>query len=108
VVAGLVRRTGNAWWINLNVSAPINDWLSVSGNLGHQWARDLNDRRLGFPYSTWDLGATAKWRSFSLDLRYIDTTISKRDCAALNGARNGRWCGAAALVTLSYTFTTEN
>jgi uncharacterized protein (TIGR02001 family) len=96
--------SGPGWWLNLNVAAPVNAWLSLSGNLGRQWARDLNGRGLGFPYSTWDVGATAKWRSFALDLRYIDTTISERECAAFNGARNGRWCGGAVLLTLGYSF----
>lgn len=98
--------TGTGWWINANASAPINDWLSVSGNLGRQSARDLDGRGLGFPYVTWDFGATAKWRSFALDLRYTDTSISKEACAAFSGPRNGRWCGAAILATLTYLITT--
>jgi hypothetical protein len=96
--------SGTGWWLNLNASAAITDWLSVSGNLGRQWAHDFNGSGFGFPYSAWDLGVTAKWRNIALDLRYVDTTISKFECAAFNGPRNGRWCGAAAIATFSYAF----
>jgi uncharacterized protein (TIGR02001 family) len=100
--------TGNGWWINANAAYKLNDWLSVSGNLGHQWVHDLDAiPGIGFPYSAWDLGATASWKDFALDVRYVDSSISKSECAAFNGAGNGRWCTATVVATLTYNFSSE-
>jgi uncharacterized protein (TIGR02001 family) len=99
--------TGTGWWVAGGASYALNDWLSLSGNAGHQWVHDLDPfhSTIGFPYTEWDLGATATWHHFALDARYFDTSISKTKCAALYGPGNGGWCTATAVVTLSYSIS---
>jgi uncharacterized protein (TIGR02001 family) len=53
----------------------LTDWLSLSGTVGYQHVKDIDSS-----YVHWDLGATATWKAFALDLRYIDTNLSKADC----------------------------
>jgi uncharacterized protein (TIGR02001 family) len=96
--------TGNGWWLDASGSYMLNDWLSVGGQVGHQWIEDLSGVP-GFPYTYWDLGVTASWNNISLDLRYADSSISRADCAAFNGPGNGHWCTATIIATLSYSFT---
>lgn len=95
--------TGTGVWLNGNASYVVNDWVTVSGNVGHQWADKLDNAGTGFPYTQWDLGATATWNKISLDVRYVDTSISKSTCEGFNGPRNN-WCGATVVGTLSYAF----
>src|SRR5262249_41299918 len=60
-------QTGTGWWVVGGASYAVNDWLSVSGNVAHQWVHDLDpfSSVIGFPYTEWDLGATAAWKSFT-------------------------------------------
>ncbi len=96
--------TGNGYWIGGTASYAMNDWISFSGNIGRQWVSDLNNAGTGFPYTHWDLGVTASWNDFSLDLRYIDTSVGKSTCTGFNGPRNN-WCGPTVVATVSYAFT---
>lgn len=98
--------SGTGWWLNANASYAFNEWLALSGNFGRQSAGDLNSTiGVGFPYYVWDAGLTASWNQFALDVRYVDTDLSSEECAALNGAGNGNWCGATVVGTLTYSFT---
>lgn len=96
--------TGTGVWIGGTASYAINDWVSVSGNVGHQWVNELDNVGTGFPYTHWDLGATATWNNFSFDVRYIDTDISKSTCEGFNGPKNN-WCGPTVVGTITYNFT---
>jgi uncharacterized protein (TIGR02001 family) len=96
--------TGTGVWIGGNATYALNDWISISGNVGHQWVNELDNVGIGFPYTHWDLGATATWNGFAFDVRYIDTTISKAECEAFNGARNN-WCGPTVVGSITYNFT---
>ena len=50
--------TGNALWGT--ASYTVTDWLSISGNIGHQWAQ--NAKYAGSrDYTYGDIGATATW-----------------------------------------------
>jgi uncharacterized protein (TIGR02001 family) len=93
--------TGN--WLAGGGSYTVADWLSVSANLGHQWvqaAKYFGSR----DYTEWDLGATAAWKSFSLDARYVDTDLGKGSCANFwMPTRNA--CQAGFVATLSYNFS---
>ena len=82
----------------------LNDWVSLSGNIGRQWVEDLNNAGTGYPYTHWDLGATATWNNISLDIRYIDTDISRSTCEGFNGPKNN-WCGPTVVGTITYNFT---
>lgn len=90
----------SATWLSGGVVVPINDWLSVSGNVGYQWFDDnafvgLND------YAHGDIGVTASWEIFALDLRYVMTDIENTDCVF------NKWCESKFLVTLSLTKGSE-
>ena len=62
------------------VSVPLaGDWLSASGQVGHQWMG--NNDYWGTPdWIFFDVGVTAKWRMFTLDVRYGGTNTSRADC----------------------------
>ena len=75
----------------------LNDWLTASANIGHQWASNIP-----VDYSHFDAGATASWKGISLDLRYLGTDLSKVNCATYwMGTKNA--CSAGFAATLSYT-----
>lgn len=96
--------SGRGVWLSGNADYTVNDWISVSGNIGRQWVSDLDGSGFGYPYTHWDLGVTASWNNISLDIRYVDTDISKSKCEAFNGPRNN-WCGATVVGTITYNFT---
>ncbi len=74
----------------------LNDWLTVSANVGHQWVQTAPS-----DYTHGDVGATATWKQFSLDARYVSTSINKRDCANFwMGTRNA--CSGGFVATLTY------
>ena len=90
--------TGNALYGN--ASYTILDWLSVSGNLGHQWAQ--NAKYAGSSDYTWaDIGVTASYKGFALDLRYSGTDLSNVKCAAFYMATKHA-CAGNAVATLTY------
>jgi len=56
----------------------------------------------GYPYTHWDAGATFNWRRWSLDLRALGTSLSRRECGLIEGGQG--WCGAAAVASVTYRF----
>ena len=71
----------------------------ISGEVGH-WSFGTTDsfygcttRRLSRTrtasrcpsYTTWNVGFGWTWKVFTVDLRYIDTDLSKGDCNAFTG-----------------------
>jgi len=78
----------------------------ISANLGHDSVIELNgsDEGYGYPYLHWDIGATATWNGFSLDLRYVDTDISLAECGTYKGPAGAHWCGSTVLLSLGYMF----
>ena len=99
-------QTGTGWWVAGNATYAITDWLSVSGNVAHQWAADLDKiNGIGWPYTEYDIGFTGTYKNFALDVRYLDTSISKNECATFNGYGNRHWCGGTFLATLTFNFT---
>lgn len=99
-------QSGVAWYSWLGVSYKIADDLSASGNVGHQSVHEWDSIGMsGFPYVNWDLGLTATRGPFALDVRYITTTLSGRQCALTEGGAH--WCQGAIVAALSYTFGGE-
>ncbi len=113
-------QSGTGWYIEGTASYAVNDWLAISGDVGHQWVSrvdnltipnttDINNeesfslRSSGLPYTHWDLGATATYKAFSLDVRYIDTDLSKVQCYWTQGATG--LCGATVAATLTYNIS---
>jgi uncharacterized protein (TIGR02001 family) len=72
---------GDGEYLEGTASYAVNDWLSISGNVGHQWVAAAPS-----DYTHWDVGATASWHNFALDARYVDTDIGAGACA-------GFWMG---------------
>ena len=93
--------TGNALWGT--ASYTVTDWLSISGNIGHQWVQ--NAKYAGSrDYTYGDIGATATWKGFALDLRYNGTDLNTTQCAAFYMATNDA-CKGNFVATLTYNIS---
>ncbi|MFD1331225.1 TorF family putative porin [Methylopila musalis] len=68
----------------------------VSGSFSKQWTT----QNFVKDYLYWDAGAGVSYKAVTLDLRYSDTNLSKRDCLGYIGNRD--WCGSRLLATLSF------
>jgi hypothetical protein len=73
-------------------------------------------------YSTWNVGFGWTWKVFTVDLRYVDTTLNKGDCnaftsdhtavtngvggvTAINAGPTSNWCGPTFVARLSADLT---
>ena len=86
--------------------------ISFSGELG-RYALGRTSAYLGGvnlkDYTYWNLGASYTYKAATLDLRYHDTDLSKRNCfvntgdprGIYSGSNSSKWCGAAFIATLS-------
>jgi len=83
--------SGTSWHEKAGAEFALTDWLSVSGHYG----RITIER--GVSRHHFDVGATAKWRSLSLDARYGGTDLAKPQCYYTN------WCAPAAAVTATWS-----
>lgn len=86
--------TGTSNYIEGTASYPIMDWLSISANVGHQWVETGPD------YTHADFGATATWKSFSLDGRYVTTDLGQTNCVFYMTTRNA--CAGGFVATITY------
>ncbi|MGH0032077.1 MAG: TorF family putative porin [Myxococcota bacterium] len=102
--------SGDSHWITGGVEVPVPEsalpeWLAItaSGNVGHQ-AIDRDVSSFGVrDYLTWDLGATFSMFGLDLDLRYVDTDVSRDSC--FGGGRSvGDLCEARAVVSIGKSF----
>jgi uncharacterized protein (TIGR02001 family) len=107
-------QTGTGWYIEGTAAYTVNDWLSFSANLGHQWVSRVDSLTIpnsydgedpfiyssGLPYTHWDIGATFTYKQFALDVRYVDTNLSSVQCYWTQGAKN--LCDATVMATLTY------
>ena len=94
---------GNSNYINGNAVWAVNDWLSLSGTVGHQWAQAA--KTFGSTdYTHYDIGGTVTYKSLALDIRYVDTDLSKASCSAFWMATNNA-CGGTAMATLTYNIS---
>lgn len=89
-------RDGSAWYAGGTLAWVLNDWVSITSNIGHQW---VNHTLPG--YTHWDIGAVGTWHNFTLDARYVDTDLSHGACIAFASGKRG-WCSAGAVVQLTY------
>jgi hypothetical protein len=96
----------------------------ASGEAGY-WDLGTTDAFYGSialpSYTTWNFGVGWTWKVFTVDLRYIDTDLSKSECNAFTGdhtatfslggvtaINNGNlsdWCGARFVARLSADLT---
>ena len=87
---------GTAWYVEGTAAYAINDWLSVSGNLGHQWVDAAPS-----DYTHWDIGLSATWKSWVLDVRYNGNDIGTANCAAY-WMGTSKACQDTVVATLTY------
>lgn len=79
--------SGDAISLKGGVSVPLLDKfafmgaLSASGNVGYQWIDD-NATFGTSDYLYYDLGLSAEWEIFVIDLRWVGTDLSKAQCFA--------------------------
>ena len=66
---------GNAWYFQIGGEVPINDWLSASGNYGYQTVDTPFYFITKDSYSNWNLGLTATYKAYSLNVMYSQTDL---------------------------------
>jgi hypothetical protein len=120
------------WTAPSTIPMPSGVGLYISGEYGYQWlgTSDAFYGLAGTPfaagipyadYATWNVGFGWTWKVFTLDLRYIDTDLSKADCNAFTSDYTARftgdvspinpggfgsdWCGARFVARLSADLT---
>jgi hypothetical protein len=86
--------------------------MIISGELGYYdlgtTSPQLGSVRL-VSYTYWNAGISCSWKNLTLDLRYHDTDLSKRECfvdttdpaGIVSGSGQSRWCSAAFVATLA-------
>jgi len=89
---------GTSHYLEGQAAYTVNDWLTISANLGHQWVELAPS-----DYTHADIGATAAWHGFSFDARYVTSDLSKANCGFYMGTKNA--CSGGFMGTLSYTVT---
>jgi hypothetical protein len=120
--------TGNVTWTAPSTMLQNGVGMYISGDVGY-W--DLGTSNIfyaappAFPggvkytsYATWDVGLGFTWKVLTLDLRYIDTNLTKAECNVFTSAQNAsfnpgnvtaqnpnglgtNWCSAAFVAKLS-------
>lgn len=80
--------SGVAWRVEGEAAYALTPNLTLNAGIGRRWIERGQDR------SYWNLGATAKWKTLSLGVRYEDTDLSRAEC----GYRD--WCAPAIVGTL--------
>jgi uncharacterized protein (TIGR02001 family) len=78
----------------------ILDWLSISGNVGHQWVELANAANNSRDYTYADIGLTASYKGFALDVRYSGTDLGTVACGFYMGTRHA--CAGDVIATLTY------
>jgi hypothetical protein len=106
----------------------------ISGEFGHYWfgRTDSFYGNTVFPgqadgiqlpeYNTWNVGLSFTYKVFTLDLRYVDTDLSRSNCNVLTGDQGAsfapgnitainpsglgsNWCGSTFVAKLSFDLT---
>jgi uncharacterized protein (TIGR02001 family) len=109
------------------VALPLGAGMYLSGEVGHYWFGGTLNPFLQIPalgvglpgYTTWNAGLGFTWKTFTLDLRYYDTDLSKANCnyltgdqtAGLNsktGFNESTWCGSAFVAKFAFDLTLAN
>lgn len=90
---------GTAGYIGGTASYPVTGWLSLSGNVGHQWVQAAPT-----DYTHFDLGLTATWRRFVLDVRANGTDLDTVGCNfyMTSSVFNSGICTTGVVGTLTY------
>jgi len=120
------------WTAPSSVPLPTGVGAYISGELGYQWL-GTSDNFYGLPgtpfaagikyadYATWNVGIGWTYKVFTLDLRYVDTNLSRAECNAFTsdftarqtgdvssinpGGFGSNWCGSRFVARLSADLT---
>ena len=85
---------GTGGYLEGTASYPLADWLTLSTNVGHQWVENAPS-----DYSHFDLGVTATWRNWSLDMRGAGTDLNTVDCLYYINSKNACTTGFVGMLT---------
>jgi len=85
---------GTGWYVEGTAAYAVNDWLSISGNVGNQ-----SVHAAPHSYTHYDFGATATWKSWALDVRYVGNDISTADSTFWIGTPHGTQDTVVATLT---------
>jgi uncharacterized protein (TIGR02001 family) len=90
---------GTGGYIAGTFSYPLLDWLSVSGTVGHQWVDAAPT-----DYTHFDLGLSATYRHWVLDVRANGTDMGAAACSFYmpSSIANGQVCTTGVVATLTY------
>jgi uncharacterized protein (TIGR02001 family) len=108
--------TGTYAALTAKVDLPFLSGLAASGELGRYRLGTTSPQTgsVRLPdYTYWNAGLSYTYKVVTLDLRYHDTNLSKRDCYTLttdpaglvSGTSRSNWCSAAFVATLSVDLT---
>lgn len=75
---------------------PTDVGAYISGSFSRMWT----SKNFVPDYNYWDAGVGLTYKAMTLDFRYSDSNLSKRECALQIGARGS--CGDRYLVSLSF------
>ena len=68
--------TGDAFWLGGNLTVPLGEYFSISGNVGNQW---VDEDYGGTDYVHYDIGISATYQNITFDARYIATDLDSVD-----------------------------
>jgi conserved hypothetical protein, proteobacterial len=89
---------GTGWYGAGTAAYALTDWLTLSGTVGHQSVELAPS-----DYWHWDVGFTAVYKSFSLDVRYVGNDIKKGDAGFWMATKDAT--KDTVKVNLTYNFT---
>jgi uncharacterized protein (TIGR02001 family) len=89
---------GTGWYGAATASYVLTDWLTASATLGHQWVELAPS-----DYTHWDIGLTATYKSFTLDLRYVGNDIKSGDAGFWMATKDAT--KDTVKVNLTYNFS---
>jgi uncharacterized protein (TIGR02001 family) len=95
--------TDKAYYLEANGAVAVSDKLSLSAAYGYQKIDDVNGPsagKLDDSYSTWNVGGTLTVKGFGLDLRYVDTSISKSDKIVTSGFATEQNANGRVILTI--------
>jgi len=81
---------GEAWRVEASSPYALTKWLTFNSVFGRRWLENRVDR------SHWEAGFTLRRKQLSIDLRYVDTNLSHRQCGYVD------WCNAALVGTVTW------
>ncbi len=82
--------TSRAWHLRGTLAYQLTPWLRLDTDAARYWVIG------GVDHETWDVGATATWRRFTLGAHYGGETLKRDQCFYTN------WCAPGPVVSLAY------